>query len=122
MMPDPWATYERPSAKEGQATTSALPETNEDTFALTKGFRKGRSRSATRNVETRSMVDEVLDYYVKATGRDGTQKCEELVNMRPGELATKSGALAGACTRHATPPRQKVARVGSLQQSAELQI
>ena len=33
-----------------------------------------------------SMVDEVLDCYVKATGRDGTQKREELVNMRPGEL------------------------------------
>ena len=33
-----------------------------------------------------SMVDEALDNYVKATGRDGTQKCEELVNMRPGEL------------------------------------
>ena len=27
------------------------------------------------------MVDEALDFYVKATGRDGT-----LVNMRPGEL------------------------------------
>ena len=81
MMPDPWATYERPSSNEGQSTTSAPPETNEDTFALTKGFRKGRSRSAIRNVETRSMVDEVLDYYVKATGRDGTQKREELVNM-----------------------------------------
>ena len=33
-----------------------------------------------------SMVDEALDNYVKATGRDGTQKREELVNMRPGEL------------------------------------
>ena len=90
MMPDPCATYERPSANEGQATASAPPETNKGTFALTKGFRKGRSRSATRNVETRSMVDsmvdEALDYYVKATGRDGTQKREEPVNMRPGEL------------------------------------
>ena len=90
MMPGPWTTYERPSANEGQATTSAPPETNKGTFDLTKGFRKGRSRSATRNVETRSMVDsmvdEALDYYVKATGRDGTQKREELVNMRPGEL------------------------------------
>ena len=56
MMPDPWATYERSSANEGQATTSAPPETNKGTFALTKGFRKGRSRSATRNVETRNMV------------------------------------------------------------------
>ena len=33
-----------------------------------------------------SMGDEALDYYVKATGRDGTQKREELVSMRPGEL------------------------------------
>ena len=32
------------------------------------------------------MVDEAVDFYVKATGRDGTQKREELVNMRPGEL------------------------------------
>ena len=32
------------------------------------------------------MVDEALDYYVKATGRDGTQKRQELVNVRPGEL------------------------------------
>ena len=90
MMPDPWATYERPSANKGQATTSAPPETNKDTFALAKRFRKGRSRSASRNVETSStvdsIVDEVLDYYVKATGRDGTQKRQELVNMRPGEL------------------------------------
>ena len=33
-----------------------------------------------------SMVDEALDCFVKVTGRDGTQKREELVNMRPGEL------------------------------------
>ena len=32
------------------------------------------------------MVDEALDVYVKATGRDGTQKRPELVNMRPGDL------------------------------------
>ena len=32
------------------------------------------------------MVDEALDFYVKATGREGTQKRQELVNMRPGEL------------------------------------
>ena len=44
MMPDPWATYERPSAKEGQATASAPPETNKGTFALTKVFRKGTWR------------------------------------------------------------------------------
>ena len=92
MMPDPWATYKRPSADEGQSTISAPPETNrctpanKGTFALIKGFREARSRSATRNVESKSMVDEALGFYVKATGKDGTQKRQELVNMRPGEL------------------------------------
>ena len=92
MMPDPWATYRCPSAEEGQTANNAPPETssrvpaNKGALAFTKGFREARSRSATRNVETRSMVDEALDFYVKATGRDGTQKREELVNMRPGEL------------------------------------
>ena len=82
MMPDPWATYKRPSANEGQTTTGALPETNscapvnKGTFALTQGFRETRSRSATRNVETRSTVDEALDFHVKATGKDGTQKAK----------------------------------------------
>ena len=32
------------------------------------------------------MVDEALDFNVKATGRDGTQKLQELVNMRPGDF------------------------------------
>ena len=92
MMPDPWATYRCPSAEEGQTANNAPPETssrvsaNKGALALTKGFREARSRSATRNVETRSMVDEALDFYVKAYGKDGTQKREKLVNMRPGEL------------------------------------
>ena len=92
MMPDSWATYKRPSADEGQATTSAPPEVvscafaNKGTFSLARGFREARSRSATRNVETRSMVDEALDFYEKANGRDRTQKRQELENMRPGEL------------------------------------
>ena len=66
MMPDPWATSKRPPTNEGQTTTSAPPETsgcvpaNKGTFALTKGFREAQSRSATRNVETRSMVDEAF--------------------------------------------------------------
>ena len=32
------------------------------------------------------MVDEALDFYEKATGRDRTQKRQGLENMRPGEL------------------------------------
>ena len=66
-----------------------------------------------------SMVDEALDYCVKATDRDGTQKRKELVNMRPGELRR---SLEHWQKRSPTPPRQKGARVEPLQQSAELQI
>ena len=127
MMPDPWATYKRPSADEGQTMTNAPPEitrrapTNKGTFAITKGFREARSRSATRNVETRSMVDEALDFYVKATGRDGTQKVRRAREHEPRRTATKSGALGSTRKRSATPPRQEGASVGPLQQSAELQ-
>ena len=32
------------------------------------------------------MVDEALDFYVRATGKDGAQKRQELVNMTPGDL------------------------------------
>ena len=126
MMPDPWATHERPSANESQATASAPPETNKGIFALTKRFRKGRSRSVTRNVETRSivnsMVDEALDYYVKATGRDGTQKRERLVNMRPGELRRNLEHWQARAKEVQRLQDKKGARVEPLQQSAELQI
>ena len=92
MMPDPWATYFCPSTEEGQTTTSAPLETtrcvptNKGTFVLKRGFREARSRSATRNVETKRMVDEVLDFYVKNTCKDGAQKRQGFVDMTPGEL------------------------------------
>ena len=40
------------------------------------------------------MVDEVLDFYVKATGKDGAEKRQEFVDMRPGELRRSLEALA----------------------------
>ena len=54
MMPDPWATYKRPSEDEGQTTNSALPEiirrapTNKGTHVLTKGFREARAKEVQR--------------------------------------------------------------------------
>ena len=86
MMPDPWATYKRPSANEGTPpeTSSCVPANKG-----TKGFRETRSRSATRNVEVRSTVDEALDFYVKATGMDGTQKRQELVGGVRGGIHTQ---------------------------------
>ena len=32
------------------------------------------------------MVDKALDFYVKATGKDGAQKRQELVNTKPDDL------------------------------------
>ena len=81
MMPDPWATYKCSSTEEGQSVNNAPPETTAACLQT-----KVPSRSATRNVETRNMVDKALDFYVKTTGRDGAQKRQELMNKRPGEL------------------------------------
>ena len=92
VMQDPWARSRRFSASESQATTSAPPETdscvvaNKSTFDLTREFHGSRPRSATRNVEAKTLVDKALNFYVKTTGKDGAQKRQELVNMRPGDL------------------------------------
>ena len=94
--------------------------TDKGTFALAKGFREARSRSATRNVKTRN-VDEALEFHVKATGKDGTQKREELMNMRPGELR-RSLERWEARAKEMQRIEDKKERVGPLQQSAELQI
>ena len=45
-----------------------------------------RARSAARVVDAKARVDEVVDLYVKATGKDGVRMRERLVNMRPDEL------------------------------------
>ena len=58
MMPDPWATYKRPSTDEGQTTISAPLETNRCTpadrgvFAPTRASRGARPRSAARAPST----------------------------------------------------------------------
>ena len=132
-MPDPWATSKRPSTNEGQTATSAPPETNrcgsvncvpanKGTFALTRGFRGARPQSATRNVETRNMFDEALDFYVKAIGRDGTQKRQELVNMRPGDMRRGLERWQARAKEVQRLQDKKGASVGPPQKSAEFQI
>ena len=92
MMPDPWATYSRPSAKEGQPTISAPPETtscvpaNKDFFNLARGSREGRSRSTTRAQEVTSLIDETLNFFVKAAGEDGTPIRHRFTNKNREEL------------------------------------
>ena len=48
--------------------------------------RDARTKSAARDVEAKTRVDEALDFYVKTAGEDGIQKRQALGNMRPGEL------------------------------------
>ena len=122
-MPDPRAASKRPSADEGQTTTDASPETNscvsascvlagKGIFVLTEGFRGARPQSATRNVETRSMVDEALDFYVR----------QELVNTKPGHLRRSLERWQARAKEVQRLQDKKGASVGPLQQSAELQI
>ena len=89
-MQDACATSSRFSASESQTMTNAPPETcslvlaNKGTFTLSGGTRDARTGSDAPDVEAKTMVDEPLDFYVKATGKDGAQMRQELVNMRPG--------------------------------------
>ena len=48
--------------------------------------RGARARSIARDVDAKSLVDVVLDFYVKATGEDGVQMRQKLANMSPAAL------------------------------------
>ena len=48
--------------------------------------RGARARSIARNVDAKLLVDEVLDFYVKATGEDGVQMRQKLANMKAAAL------------------------------------
>ena len=126
MMPDPWATYKCPSAEEGQPANNAPPETNscvpanQGTFALAKGFHGARSRSATRNVETRNMVDEALDFFCEDHRQRWSPEAPRAHEQEARRTETKSGTLGNTRKRSATPPGQEGTNVGPLQQSAEL--
>ena len=48
--------------------------------------RGARARSIARDVDAKSMVDEVPVFYVKATGEDGVQIRQKLANMKPAAL------------------------------------
>ena len=50
------------------------------------GPRGARARSVARNVDAKSLVDVVVDFYVKATGEDGVQMRQKLANMSQAAL------------------------------------
>ena len=85
MMLDQWATYKCPSAEEGQTTTNA-PPANKGFLNLARGPREGRSRSATRAQEVTSLIDEILDFFVKATGKDETSMRQRFMSQNREEL------------------------------------
>ena len=43
-------------------------------------------RSIARDVDAKSLVDVVVDFYVKATGKDGVQMRQQLANMKPAAV------------------------------------
>ena len=84
MMPDPWATYERPSASQVMVI-SPLPASQ--SFSNFSGkSRKGRPRSNTRAQDNTAVLEETLRLFVEATGKDEASMRQQLVNKRPVEL------------------------------------
>ena len=61
------------------------------------------------------MVDEALDFYEKANGRDRTQKRQELENMRPGELRRSLEQSAEFQTHEEGGLRKRLRAQGSVQ-------
>ena len=65
----------------------ARREPGVETRGRPRGTREGeQSGPASEASSGRDMVDVVLDLYVMATGREGTEKRQQLVNMRLGDL------------------------------------
>ena len=62
-----------------------LPRTGKD-FKLAREFRQGRSRSTTRAQEVTSLIDETLNFFVKATGKDETSMRQQLTSQKRDEL------------------------------------
>ena len=84
MMPDPWATYERPSASQVMVT-SPLPASQ--SFSNFSGkSRKGRPRSNTRAQDNTAVLEETMRLFVEATGKDEASMRQQLMNKRPVEL------------------------------------
>ena len=63
-----------------------LPPTGKDFFKLARELREGRSRSTTRAQEVTSLIDETLNFFVKATGKGETSMRQQLTSQRRDEL------------------------------------
>ena len=83
MMPDPWATYSRPSANSEVSSSTLL---NQVSFVFPGRARGARPKSTTRAQDNAAMLEETLSLFVKATGKDEASMREQLVSKRPEEL------------------------------------
>ena len=102
MMPDPWSTSCRLSARANQAETSAPFETynrvpaDRGPFAPTRGFRCARLRSATRAPSTHQRGPNLMNA-AKRTHRAGTAS--------PSQEGRSMGTLPKAADSHAVDTR-----------------
>ena len=71
MMPDPWATYKRPSASQAKVGSP---------------LRGGGPRSTTRAQESVSLIDETLNFFVKTSGKDEASMRQQLTSQKREEL------------------------------------
>ena len=83
MMPDPWATYSRPSANSEVSSPAPL---NQGSFVVPGRVRGARPKSTTRTQDNAAMLEETLSLIVKATGKNEASMREQLVSKRPEEL------------------------------------
>ena len=63
-----------------------LPPTSKVFFNLARGLRGERPRSTTRGQEVTSLIDEKLNFFVKATGKDETSMRLQLTSQKREEL------------------------------------
>ena len=83
MMPDPWATYNLPSANSEVSSPAPL---NQGSFVFPGKARGARPRSTTRAQNNAAMLEETLSLFVEATGKDEASMRQQLMNKRPEEL------------------------------------
>ena len=67
-------------------TAPSLLEATSERSSLAPRPRGTRARSIARDVDAKSLVDTVADFYVKATGKDGVQMRQQLANMKPAAV------------------------------------
>ena len=97
--PNMGAGGSHPQAEMMQHSPFARPASFQGFFNLAGGFRGRRPRSTTRAQEAVSLIDETLNFFVKATGKDEASMRQQLTSQKREELRAKSRPLESTLRR-----------------------